>query len=244
MAKKKGKREDVFTFPEFNRGEYRTKEVRDSKVAIFAVFYAIIVALICYFIVRMTDVGGMIVFLGLASPFGLIPILPYITDTSEFERKNWFGPLFMSFMAWLGLFILLSNPPFNDIAKPKFQQMEIYTGSDGQWNITTEELREDTPFVLLISVKDNWEIDNVQISGSKSGSGFMTYETMSKLEAENQFGISADNMYYYYFDGTCSVCDEKGGLSMNVYTFTFKAVDEEGNSNTKRYTFTIFPKEE
>ena len=88
MAKKKGKREETFTFPEFNRGEYRTKEVRDSKVAIFAVFYAIVVALICYFIVRMTDVGGIVVFLGLASPFGLLLILPYITDTSEFERKD------------------------------------------------------------------------------------------------------------------------------------------------------------
>jgi len=42
MAKKKGKREEAFTFPEFDRGEYRTKEVRDSKVAIFAVFYAVI----------------------------------------------------------------------------------------------------------------------------------------------------------------------------------------------------------
>ena len=230
MAKKKGKREETFTFPEFKREEYRTKEVRDSKVALFAVFYAILVAVICHFIVRMTDVGGMIVFLGFAAPFGLIPILPYITDTSEFERKNWFGPLFMSFMAWLGLFILLSNPPFNDIAKPKFQQMEIYIESDGQWNITTEELREDTPFVLLISAKDNWEIDNVQISGSKSGSGFMTYETMSKLEAENQFNISADNMYYYHFED---------GLSVEAYSFTFKAVDEEGNSNTKRYSFVV-----
>ena len=238
MAKKKGKREEAFTFPEFDRGEYRTKEVRDSKVAIFAVFYAVLVAVICHFIVKMTDVGGMIVFLGLASPFGLILILPYITDTSEFERKNWFGPLFMSFMAWLGLFILLSNPPFNDIAKPKFQQMELYTEADGEWNITLE-LGADTPFVLLISVKDNWEIDNVQVSGSKGGSGFMSYEMMTKLEAGNQFGISADNMYYYYFDDTCSVCDEMGGLSMNVYTFTFKAVDEEGNSNTKRYSVVV-----
>ena len=229
MAKKKGKREEAFTFPEFNRGEYRTKEVRDSKVAIFAVFYAIVVALICYFIVRMTDVGGMVLFLGLASPFGLILILPYITDTSEFERKNWFGPLFMSFMAWLGLFILLSNPPFNDIAKPKFQQMELYTEAGGEWN-TTLELGTDTPFVLLISVKDNWEIDNVQISGSKGGSGFMSYEMMTKLEAGNQFGIVADNMYYYHFED---------GLSVEAYSFTFKAVDEDENSNTKRYSFVV-----
>ena len=229
MAKKKGKREEAFTFPEFNRGEYRTKEVRDSKVAIFAVFYAIVVALICYFIVRMTEIGGLVVFLGLASHFGLILILPYITDTSEFDRKNWFGPLFMSFMAWLGLFILLSNPPFNDIAKPKFQQMELYTEADGEWHITLE-LGTDTPFVLLISVKDNWEIDNVQISGSKGGSGFMSYEMMTKLEAGNQFGIVADNMYYYHFED---------GLSVEAYSFTFKAVDEDENSNTKRYSFVV-----
>ena len=229
MAKKKGKREEAFTFPEFNRGEYRTKEVRDSKVALFAVFYAVLVAVICHFIVKMTDIGGMVVFLGFAAPFGLIFILPYITNTSEFERKNWFGPLFMSFMAWLGLFILLSNPPFNDIAKPKFQQMELYSEVDGEWN-TTLELGADTPFVLLISVKDNWEINNVQISGSKSGSGFMSYEMMTKLEDGNQFGISADNMYYYHFEN---------GLSVDAYSFTFKAVDEDDNSNTKRYSFVV-----
>ena len=229
MAKKKGKREEAFTFPEFNRGEYRTKEVRDSKVALFAVFYAVLVAVICHFIVKMTDIGGMVVFLGFAAPFGLIFIIPYITDTSEFERKNWFGPLFMSFMAWLGLFILLSNPLFNDIAKPKFQQMELYSEVDGEWN-TTLELGADTPFVLLISVKDNWEIDNVQISGSKSGSGFMSYEMMTKLEDGNQFGISADNMYYYHFEN---------GLSVDAYSFTFKAVDEDDNSNTKRYSFVV-----
>ena len=229
MAKKKGKREEAFTFPEFNRGEYRTKEVRDSKVALFAVFYAILVAVICYLIVRMTDVGGMVVFLGLVAPFGLIPILPYITDTSEFEKKNWFGPLFMSFMAWLGLFILLSNPPFNDIANPKFQQMELYTEADGEWNITLE-LEANTPFVLLVSVKDNWEIDNVQVSGSKGGSGFMSYEIMTKLEDDNQFGISADNMYYYHFEE---------GLSGEAYAFTFKAVDEDGNSKTKRSSFVV-----
>ncbi|SVC63594.1 uncharacterized protein METZ01_LOCUS316448, partial [marine metagenome] len=47
MAKKKGKREEGFTFPEFDSEEYRTKEVRDSKVTVFAVFYAIVIAIIC-----------------------------------------------------------------------------------------------------------------------------------------------------------------------------------------------------
>ena len=229
MAKKKGKREETFTFPEFKREEYRTKEIRDSKVALFAVFYAVLIAVACYFIVSMTDFDSLALLLGFIGPFGLIWILPFLTDTSEFERKNWIGPIFMSFMAWLGLFILLSNPPFNDIAKPKFQQMEIYTEVEGEWN-TTLDLGADTPFVILISVKDNWEIDNVQISGSKSSSGFMTPQPMTKLEDGNQFGISGTNMYYYYFED---------GLSVEAYSFTFEAVDEEGNSNTKRYSFVV-----
>ena len=72
MAKKKGKRDDVFTFPEFNREEYQTKEVRDSKVTIFAVFYAIVVSVICYSLVRMADIGGWVTLIGFVAPFGLI----------------------------------------------------------------------------------------------------------------------------------------------------------------------------
>ena len=59
MAKKKGKREDVFTFPEFNKEEYRTKEIRDSKVTLFSVFYALVVAVICYSLVRMAGIGAV-----------------------------------------------------------------------------------------------------------------------------------------------------------------------------------------
>ena len=160
MSKKKGKREEIFSFPEFNKEEYRVKETRDSIITIFSVFYALIIAVICYSLVRMTPFGGLVMYIGFASPFGLIKILPLFFDTSEFERKNWVGPMMMSFMAWLGIFILLSNPPFNDIAKPKFQQVDTFVEMDGQWN-ETEVIGIDTPFVLVISVKDNWGVDEV-----------------------------------------------------------------------------------
>jgi hypothetical protein len=58
----------------------------------------------------------------------------------------------------------------------------------------------------------------------------MSYEMMTKLEDGNQFGITADNMYYYHFED---------GLSVGAYGFSFKAVDEEGNSNTQRYSFVV-----
>tara|TARA_B100000029_G_C17447051_1_gene913641 strand:- start:384 stop:1076 length:693 start_codon:yes stop_codon:yes gene_type:complete len=229
MAKKKGKRDDTFTFPEFDGEEYRNREIRDSKVALFAVAYAIVMALICYYIVKLTELRDSTMILGFISPFGLILILPYVTDTSEFERKNWFGPMFMSFLAWLGLFILLSNPPFNDISKPNIQQMEVYVESDGEWNLTSE-IKRDTPFLLVITVKDNWEVDEVQFSGSKSGSGFLTYQSMSKLEEGNQFGITGNNLYSYYF---------ADGLAVDSYKFTFKASDGERNTDTKSRSLTV-----
>ena len=229
MSKKKGKREEIFSFPEFNKEEYRTKETRDSIITIFSVFYALIIAVICYSLVRMTPFGGLVMYIGFASPFGLIKILPLFFDTSEFERKNWVGPMMMSFMAWLGIFILLSNPPFNDIAKPKFQQVDTFVEMDGQWN-ETEVIGIDTPYVLVISVKDNWGVDEVQFSASKGTSGFLSAQVMEKVEADNEFGIEGNSLYYYYFEN---------GLDVASYTFVFTASDAEGNSNSRTSFITI-----
>jgi len=226
MAKKKGKREEGFTFPKFDSEEYRVKEVRDSKVTVFAVLYAIVIAVICYSLVRMADMGGSVTLIGFAAPFGLIKILPIFFDTSEFERKNWFGPMMMSFMAWLGFMILLSNPPFNDIAKPKFQQVETYVESDGNWNQTLE-IDANTPFVLVISVKDNWEVESVKVSAGKAA---LNSQTLLKLEGDNEYNIEGNSWYYHFFEN---------GLDTDAYSFIFYAEDAEGNSNSKSISLTI-----
>ena len=229
MAKKKGKREEGFTFPEFDKEEFRQKELKDSKVILFAVFYAFTMAVISYYLVRMTSLERSVMIFGFIAPFGLIKILPLLFDTSEFERKNWFGPMFMSFLAWLGLFILFSNPPFNDISNPEFGVNEIYVEEDGQWNLTSD-INSDTPFIFVVSVKDNWKIDNVVVSVSKGGSGFMTASPMAKLESDNSFNITGENRYYYYFDQ---------GLDAEAYSFTFIAEDEEGNSSVRKTSVSI-----
>ena len=226
MAKKKGKREEGFTFPKFDSEEYRVKEVRDSKVTVFAVLYAIVIAVICYSLVRMANMGGSVTLIGFAAPFGLIKILPIFFDTSEFERKNWFGPMMMSFMAWLGFMILLSNPPFNDIAKPKFQQVETYVESDGNWNQTLE-IDANTPFVLVISVKDNWEVESVKVSAGKAA---LNSQTLIKLEGDNEYNIEGNSLYYHFFEN---------GLDTDAYSFIFYAEDAEGNSNSKSISLTI-----
>jgi len=189
----------------------------------------LIMAVISYSLVRMTSFEKGVMLFGFIAPFGLIKILPFIVDTSEFERKNWFGPMFMSFLAWLGLFILFSNPPFNDISNPEFGVNEVYVEEDGQWNVTTE-INSSTSFVLVVSVKDNWEVDNVVMSATKGSNGFMTATSMIKVESENQFGISNDHRYYYYFEE---------GLDAEAYSFTFTAEDEEGNSSVRKTSITV-----
>ena len=64
MAKKKGKREEGFTFPEFDKEEFRQKELRDSKVILFAVFYALVMAVISYYLVRMTSLERSVMLFG------------------------------------------------------------------------------------------------------------------------------------------------------------------------------------
>tara|TARA_B100001250_G_scaffold342810_1_gene311240 strand:- start:201 stop:593 length:393 start_codon:yes stop_codon:yes gene_type:complete len=129
-------------------------------------------------------------------------------------------------MAWLGFMILLSNPPFNDIAKPKFQQVDTYIEMDGSWN-ETKIIDANTPFVLVISVKDNWEVESVTVT---SGAAGLNSQTMVKLENNNEYNITGSSFYYYYFDG---------GLKSDSYSFSFYAVDSEGNSNSKKSSLTI-----
>ena len=174
----------------------------------------------------MAGIGGWATIIGFVAPFGLLKVLPIFFDTSEFERKNWGGPMFMSFMAWLGFMILLSNPPFNDIAKPKFQQVEMYVKMDGSWNETLE-IDANAPFVLAISVKDNWEVEKVTIT---SGAAGLNSQPMIKLEDNNVYNITGSSFYHHYFEN---------GLKSDSYSFTIYAEDPEGNSNSKKISVSI-----
>ena len=122
--------------------------------------------------------------------------------------------------------ILLSNPPFNDIAKPKFQQVELYVESDGIWN-QNETIEPHTPFILVISVKDNWEVDLVKAS---SGKASLNSQPFLKLEENNEYDIEGNSLYYHFFEN---------GLDTDAYSFIFYAEDAEGNSNSKTISVII-----
>jgi hypothetical protein len=100
---------------------------------------------------------------------------------------------------------------------------------DGRWN-ETEVIGIDTPFVLVISVKDNLEVGDVQFSASKGTNGFLNSQLMEKVEADNEFGIEGNSLYYYYFEN---------GLDIASYSFVFTASDTSENPNSKTIILTI-----
>jgi len=53
---------------------------------------------------------------------------------------------------------------------------------------------------------------------------------MLKVEADNEFGIEGNSLYYYYFEN---------GLDVASYTFVFTASDAEENTNSKTAILTI-----
>ena len=88
MAKKKGKREEGFTFPEFDKEEFRQKELKDSKVILFAVFYAFTMAVISYYLVRTTSLERSVMIFGFIAPFGLIKICLLYTSPSPRDKRQ------------------------------------------------------------------------------------------------------------------------------------------------------------
>ena len=102
----------------------------------------------------------------------------------------------------------------------------MYVEMDGSWNETLE-INANKPFILAISVKDNWEVESVTIT---SGAAGVNSQVMDKLGDNNNYNITTgSSFYYHYFEG----------LKSDSYSFSFYAVDPEGNSNTKKISLTI-----
>jgi hypothetical protein len=124
MKEKKGK-EFPFKVPEFDKEEFVKTEHIKSYTTFIVIALAIIMALIVRFIwgslrVNNADLAWRISFL--VGMMGLI-LLPlgfkiFRIDFSKIGKMSWFSSVFYYFFIFLGIFILLVNPPFCDATPP------------------------------------------------------------------------------------------------------------------------------
>ena len=235
MAKKKKgeKAEPSFVFPEFNRTEWLEKEVRDSKAGLIGVAWALLVGLMSWQLSLATGQARYGLLFGFAACFAIIKILPLIIDTSSFERKSWAGPILTALFAWLGVFILLSNPPFSDIAPPRVGGLDFYIEDDEGWN-TTVAPDADATLLFVVDLRDNRDVSGARLALQEGAQGLLvaggTYALLQPLPAGNEWGIEAAYGWYFLLED---------GLDSGSYTVRITAFDESGNEKQRSYLLDI-----
>jgi len=235
MAKKKKgeKAEPSFVFPEFDRTEWLEKEVRDSKAGLIGVAWALLVGLMSWQLSLATGQARYGLLFGFAACFAIIKILPLIIDTSSFERKSWAGPILTALFAWLGVFILLSNPPFSDIAPPRVGGLDFYIEDDDGWN-TTVAPDADATLLFVVDLRDNREVTEARLALQKDGAGLVldgaAYGRLQLLPAGNAWGVEASYGWYFLLDE---------GLDTGSYTVRITAFDVAGNEKQRSFLLDI-----
>lgn len=221
-AKSRIKDKPAFEFPEFDKEEYIAKEFRDAKVTGVVILFALIIALVSYFIVRIDTgyriVGLLLIILaelGLKDYFSLMKI-----DTSTFEKKNWAGNVLLLFFAWFGMFTLLLNPPFIDMVDPHVDSIVLYTiENETSENVTY--LQDPNPTInttisINATVVDNSKLESVVL-----------YITLPDKNTTMRSMKKTGNKDNEYTGGTIYL-DQKG-----TYEFRVLAEDDSGNKDEK-----------
>ena len=232
MAKKK-KSEPSFEFPEFDRTEWLEKEVRDSKAGLFSISWALLVGLASWQLALATGQARYWLLFVFAACFAIVKVLPLVIDTSSFERKSWAGPILTSVFAWLGVFILLSNPPFSDIAPPRVGEMEFYVGDGDNWNATMSP-PDGEQLLFVVDLRDNRDVSGARLALQEGAQGILvaggTYALLQPLPTDNEWGIELAYGWYFMLDE---------GLDSGSYTVRITAFDEQGNDKQRSYLLDI-----
>lgn len=107
-------REDVeFQLPEFDEDTFIRQEVRDARLGLITLGYAVVAAVVTRAMQVAVDNLGMAFLLGLALAYVLKPLFQFTgADLEELGAKNWLGLGAIYFFAWLGFWTLLMNGPF------------------------------------------------------------------------------------------------------------------------------------
>ena len=232
MAKKK-KSEPSFEFPEFDRTEWLEKEVRDSKAGLFSIGWALLVGLVSWQLALATGQARYGLLFGFAACFAIVKVLPLVIDTSSCERKSWAGPILTSVFAWLGVFILLSNPPFSDIAPPRVGEMEFYVDDGDNWNATMSP-PDGEQLLFVVDLRDNRDVSGARLALQEGAQGILvaggTYALLQPLPTDNEWGIEVAYGWYFMLDE---------GLDSGSYTVRITAFDEQGNEKQRSYLLDI-----
>lgn len=230
MAKKRKKEKpekEGFEYkpPEFDEEEYLRKEIRDTRALLVTMGYAALIG-IASFGVMFTEVA-LAALLGIIAVVFLRHIYPLVgVDTSSLEKKQWGGNIVMYLFTWLAVWILLTNPPFSDIAGPTIKDDKIYFENNlpGNWTLyngdTAVELDGGENISINVTIVDNVEVDPDTVSI------YIRIKDGDDITGPGGSDMFREGSSYWY------VFPYINGSGIYIYTITVKDV----NGNKQEYT--------
>ncbi|MEM0342969.1 MAG: hypothetical protein QXJ32_01260 [Thermoplasmata archaeon] len=246
MAKKrkKEKKEEEYEFtpPDFDEKEFLMKELKDTKVALATVGFAILAGAIAGVISMVSRaLVGAAFLVAIAGIFSLRYYYKLLKiDITAFTKKNWVGNVATYFFTFLAIWVLLLNAPFSDLADPSIDSIEIFVhdvNADSWQAIEYKRIEALGGFVWVFKGTNNSVTPTntpihasngyiVNITARVTDNGKLSYaEIAVGAEVYARMTASSDHRYQHVING--SALNASTGL-----TFTIRAVDDHGNENT------------
>lgn len=179
MAKRRKKKEEEeeeydFQFPEFDRVEHMKHEVIKGKTVIVSIALAPIFSLLSLEVFKITNDFSMGLMIGIFGMLISLKALEYLpTDTSWFGKKEWATNGAMYFFTWLGIFILLMNPPFGDFTDPVLNRVDYFVEVDDMWVPLEDSNISDQGtyrLMLIAKITDNDAVNEESVTIEYEGS--------------------------------------------------------------------------
>jgi hypothetical protein len=224
MAKKRKRRIDkdekyVFKMPEFDVKEFLQDELKESKVMLFTVIYAIIIAGLSLFITIYVAVV-------LAFIIGIISLITikyaYRFANIEIPKpdwKKWVGYGAMFFFMWLAVWIMLCNPPFTDLTKPVVSDVRFQVLSNDVWkDEPVKNITQGSTVRIVFNVSDNYKLDISSLSIAYDDRP-IKHKQITQIDGTYQCSFKIDKITEGKHEFVVSIKDAKGNKA--VYTETF-----------------------
>lgn len=216
MGKKRVKKdeeeeEEKFGPPPFDQKKYYTTEVEGAKTTLIAVFWALLVAMLCtaIFIVSNHDFAISAV-VGVGCVLALKPIMDALKIvTKEFDRMKWLGAGFSYFMTWIAFWVLFVNPPMMDLTPPAIKDS------------TARKQELGSSIKLVFTASDNAGLSTV-VAMVRAPNGAET--EYRDLQGES-------NLYTLDLDNS----------TLGNYSYTITANDPSGHTRTRDGNFEVVP---
>lgn len=187
---KKMMKESSMQPPPFDAKSYMKKEILDSKMVIISIFVGGVMGIISAIFQGLLGYFEVGLAFGFAGP-PLIMILgkklKIIGESTE--KMKVAGQFFTYIFTWLAFWILMVNPPFQDIMPPKMDDLTE----------KTQELGGE--IVIKVKIVDNFEIDKVIIKVTGP----------SDFEIEDDLFVEDEKIYTYNFE-----CNLTGKYSYTI----------------------------